>query len=242
MVPVTGASVALVILGYVAVTEVREPDPPAGVLSAKEGDAPVTKQVRLMAPAPSDRPSTPSPSPTSSRVQIPAEGTGRFTAAAGASPRTGDGDVVRYTVEVETPLPFDPDDVSAVVDGTLADPRGWTATGDHAFERTRGDADVRVLLATPRTTDALCAPLETHGEVSCRNGELVVINAKRWAYGIEDYGNDLAAYRQYVVNHEMGHAIGFAHADCPGQGEMAPVMHQQTYGLEGCAPNPWPYP
>jgi hypothetical protein len=78
--------------------------------------------------------------------------------------------------------------------------------------------------------------------VSCRNGDLVVINARRWAYGIEAYGDDLAAYRQYVVNHEMGHSIGFGHVGCPGPGEAAPVMLQQTYGLQGCRPNPWPYP
>jgi hypothetical protein len=162
--------------------------------------------------------------------------------ADGQSPVVGTGSLVRYTVEVEGGLPYNPQQVANIVHATLADPRGWIASGEHAFQRINTEVDVRVLLSTPSTTDELCAPLRTRGEVSCRNGKLVVLNAKRWNLGIEAYGADIDGYRQYLVNHEIGHALGFSHATCPGVGEPAPIMLQQSYGLDGCTPNPWPYP
>ena len=75
--------------------------------------------------------------------------------------------------------------------------------------------------------------------MSCQNGDRVVLNAKRWQLGAEAYGRDLVNYRRYLVNHEFGHYIGYGHVDCPGRGRPAPVMMQQTKGLDGCRKNPW---
>jgi hypothetical protein len=145
---------------------------------------------------------------------------------------------VTYRVEVEQGLPFNTADVARLVEATLSDQRGWATR--HTLVRVDGQADLRIVLATPETADELCAPLDTGGRLSCRNGGDVVLNAWRWQFGAYGYAGDLRAYRRYVVNHETGHALGYPHVGCPGPGRLAPVMLQQTKGLAGCRPNPWP--
>ena len=166
-------------------------------------------------------------------------GPGRFTIATGAAAPPAKAKLVRYTVEIENGLQLNPAAVAGTVDKTLADERSWPAAG-YSFRRTGTPGDLRILLATPGTVDKLCAPLDTGGEVSCRNEDLVVLNARRWVLGAPAYGANVAAYRQYLVNHEVGHFLGHGHVGCPGKGRYAPVMLQQTLGLQGCKPNPWP--
>ena len=51
----------------------------------------------------------------------------------------------------------------------------------------------------------------------------------------------LSDYRTNVINHEMGHYLGFDHMRCPGAGGPAPIMQTQTIDLGGCVPNSHPY-
>jgi hypothetical protein len=51
----------------------------------------------------------------------------------------------------------------------------------------------------------------------------------------------VAEYHASVINHEMGHFLGFGHQGCAGPGELAPAMMQQSMGLDGCEPNTWPF-
>jgi hypothetical protein len=139
-------------------------------------------------------------------------------------------------------LAVDADKAAALIQSVLDDPRSWRGTRRWRFELAPvgQSATLHAYIVTPKTTDRLCAPYLTRGQVSCQNGNRVVLNAKRWLLGAESYGTDLTNYRRYLVNHEFGHALGKHHVDCPGAGRLAPVMMQQTKGLGACRKNPWP--
>ncbi len=148
--------------------------------------------------------------------------------------------MVTYSVEIEQGLPLAPSAAARVVDRVLQHPRGWTGVEPVRLQRVATDPDFHIRIATPSTTDQLCAPLETGGRLSCRNGEDVVLNAWRWFNGADAYDGDLPGYRTYLVNHEFGHALGNDHESCAAEGSPASVMVQQTKGLDGCTANPWP--
>lgn len=161
------------------------------------------------------------------------------------------GRTVRYTVEVEGGLEAEAAAFAAKVAQTLRDPRGWEGSSDNvhfeAVSASRAERSARgttihtrVMLASPDTVDKLCYPLRTNGEVSCYARGRVVLNYRRWMLGASSYGDDVRRYRTYLINHEVGHALGHGHTICPALDAKAPVMLQQTLGLHGC--RSWPYP
>jgi hypothetical protein len=153
------------------------------------------------------------------------------------------GPLWRYTVEVEPALGIDPDEVGAIVRAALADDRSWARTRilEQVADPTR--ARIRVVLATPDTVDELCgrAGLRTVGIYSCWNGRFAALNSWRWQAGADGFP-DLETYRNYLVNHEFGHGLGYGHVGCSREGALAPVMMQQSMRLDGCVANGWPYP
>lgn len=197
---------------------------------------------------------------------LPTGGNGRF-AAAGAGDRTiGAGThAVRFRAEVENGIAWRgnrawrPADFAAEVDRILGAKNGWTRSAGSpvdspednlfgaswSFRRVGGgdDYDVRIRLATPKTVDRLCgeAGMDTEGVYSCRFGETVMINLGRWLRGAPGYQVPIAAYRANVINHEVGHFLGFGHMTCGEPGQPAPVMQTQTIDLGGCKPNAYPF-
>lgn len=149
---------------------------------------------------------------------------------------------MRFRVVVEKGIGgIEPEQFAEAVAGALGDGRGWIGTRRWRFRQVSADefADLTIYLVTPATRDELCG-MGYDRYTSCRNGSRVVINVARWAHGVPHFRAPLDTYRQYVINHELGHRLGFGHELCPGAGKLAPVMQQQTLAMHGCLANAWP--
>ncbi|HET8914638.1 MAG TPA: DUF3152 domain-containing protein, partial [Propionibacteriaceae bacterium] len=138
------------------------------------------------------------------QVEVPASGPGTYRAAKKrVRSTTSVGTLIRYDVRVEKGLSIDPDQAAVLIQQVLDDKRSWRGTHRWRFELAPvgESATLHAYIVTPKTTDRLCAPYLTRGEVSCQNGNRVVLNAKRWLLGVDSYGSDLTNYRRYLVNH-----------------------------------------
>lgn len=198
----------------------------------------------------------------------------------GVEEQVGKGDtrVFTYTVEVEDgldPVDIGGDDAFArMVSQTLANPKSWIYDDRIGFRRVdasfEGVPDFRVSLTSPLTIRDGCG-YEIELEASCFNPAFqpdpaaepearVFLNEARWVRGAMPFQGDIGSYRQYLVNHEVGHAIGYQqHEACATDGALAPVMMQQTFSTSNddaakfdpgqipadgktCRFNPWPHP
>jgi hypothetical protein len=234
--------------GAEGLQEPAAPGLPAPVASASAGEPSPERSVPP-SPSPSPSPSAsagPTPEPGSgligSKFAVEKKLSGKLVVASGSRPAPADGKVWRVQIAVEKGLPVDPEVFAESVLATLNDPRGWNAADGSTFAWTDSERyDARVVLASPDTTDELCLPLDTIGELSCGIEETAVLNFKRWAKGSQAW-ESTPRYRQYLVNHEVGHVIGYRHDLCAGEGEHATVMVQQSTTTSGCIPEPWPVP
>lgn len=226
---------------WLAMPEERTDESGTKVLSASIDRPPAasTSTSTTAAPTSATGPGAATALATTTSTTAPITSTGRFAAAAGTGEVRGTGDVHTYSVETEEGSGVSPDELGAIVDVILADSRGWTGEG-YAFQRVPSGGSFTISLATPATTDQICQPLDTAGRFSCHDGHRVVLNLTRWNEGTADLPLDLNEYRAEVVNHEVGHELGFGHVGCQAAGRRAPVMMQQSKGLDGCVANPWP--
>ena len=195
----------------------------------------------------------------------------------GTTPKVGQGTAktFTYTVEVEDGVDtssFGGDEgFGRMVTETLGNPKSWIHNPQFAFQRLDASTpdikpDFRVSLTSPMTVREGCGyeiPLES----SCFNPAYgpdadprVFINEARWVRGAVPFQGDIGSYRQYLINHEVGHAIGYTtHEPCDENGGLAPIMMQQTFSTadndaskfdpeyvkadgKTCRFNPWPYP
>ncbi|MGW6460970.1 DUF3152 domain-containing protein [Streptomyces sp. NPDC055078] len=251
---------AVVVAGQVTADAGKKPAAPATGQDRGDEDGSVSRSDdrRDRAPAPAEvRKAVPATYEQLMATRFPIDpeltADGSFEVVPGFARAPGKGTRIPYRVDIEKGLGMDGALFAEAVQRTLNDNRSWANNGAQTFERiSSGEPKFVITLASPGTTHIWCekSGLNTADDnVSCDSAatDRVMVNAFRWAQGSETYGpKAMYAYRQMLINHEVGHRLGHGHVNCRTEGEPAPVMQQQTKSLDidgvTCLPNPWAYP
>lgn len=268
----------LVVLTVLALMNMNDPAPdsaaqPGGSTGATTTSGGEEPEPNIMGEAPSGKLNADIPS-----AELPGiknyrdKGSGSWEVVRGTTGVVGKGGkLYKYSVEIENGIDASTyggaDAFAKTIDGTLDDQRSWIGGGNIRLQRVdSGTADIRISLTTSDTARRpdYCN-FSIQYEASCWNNgkKRLVINLARWRYGAVAFESDLLLYRQYAINHEIGHAFGQRHKPCGENGALAPVMMQQSFGtannyvwqlnqVDGgdknavpkdgkeCRPNPWP--
>lgn len=155
-------------------------------------------------------------------------GAGTWHVVPGAAAEFGAGAELHlsYTVEIEDGIDTSglggDIAVARMVDSTLSNPKSWSHDRKFAFRRIdQGEPDFRISLTSRESTRKACGfdiPIDS----SCYNADLrrVVLSEVRWVRGALAFEGDIGSYRQYQINHEVGHAIGYhQHQPCETDGD-----------------------
>ena len=197
---------------------------------------------------------TPSPKPTKSRTATPTATPTRTAAAPDTAARLtrdacgapGAARTVTFRIAVDAGLPSTAAEFGSIVRSIICDKRSWIGSGEVRF-RYDPNGSMLIGLRTPDNAERRCYALirlSVNRFYSCGTPQEVVINSDRWFKNSPYWPGPLEKYRQMLTNHEVGHGLLLHHTECPRDGAPAPVMMQQSKGMNlngnRCEPNPWP--
>ena len=149
----------------------------------------------------------------------------------------GGGDSAEYTYAFDRSIPAS---MQTFITSTIQDSRGWRGKG-YYFQQsaTKQAADIIFYL---KSNEDITAMFTMDGFSVCYTVEgksKIYINQKNWDTPPSAFTGSKETYRQYVVQHEVGHALGMGHEKPQTENAQCHPMYQQTRGTTKCLPNPW---
>lgn len=140
---------------------------------------------------------------------------------------------LRYKISIESNIKRSLKNFKKEVDKILSHPKSWKVN----FSQNNTNYDFEIILASAQNIKTYC----NFSGLSCAdtNRKKIWINNSRWTNGAKPSKLSLKNYRIYLINHEVGHILGFLHAK-PIKNRKVPVMNQHTLGI--FPGNPYQFP
>ena len=127
------------------------------------------------------------------------------------------------------------DQLSSKLIAVFADPLGWGIGGRIQFVRADSECNFTIGLVTGESmvrVDQRCAQQPT-----CRVGNQVELNIADWNTPPIAWKSGTVSYQAEMINHEVGHWLGFDHASCMSTTNQTFELQSPTIVLGGCSPN-----
>lgn len=146
-------------------------------------------------------------------------------------------------IYIHTPNFENKEDINLIV-STILDKRGFAKLYNIIFTNSPKKADIILKKKCKNYMDKKFPTLSGFSVtvMSSIGPNKIYINDFNWNNLPKDFEDTLITYRQYVIQHELGHAIankGHTTFDSNIY-TKCPVMYQQTRGTKNkCIPNPW---
>jgi hypothetical protein len=151
--------------------------------------------------------------------------------------------IVYIATKVDEKVEYSDKRFNTKVRSVLCDPKGWQRIANVRFKFVNWD-----ILPTINSTHKIPIKLSTNATIKYQcnfNGlsccdmrtKEVWLNFGRWTKGAPSSKLGLYKYRDYMINHEVGHALGREHTQCTVPGTKAPIMMQHTISIGKCTPN-----
>jgi hypothetical protein len=146
-----------------------------------------------------------------------------------------------YTVEFSNSLSLKKNKIINKIQDVLTNKKGWSKLGyNFNFMDVNTNPHFCIKIVPESTIVRICK----FKGLSCAdsNTNTIYININLWRKGSSKSKLNLEDYRTYLINHEVGHILGKQHIDknTLKPRTKAPVMIQQTLGINDCIPNCWP--
>ncbi|MDB5178944.1 MAG: uncharacterized protein JWN01_887 [Patescibacteria group bacterium] len=138
-----------------------------------------------------------------------------------------------YCPQAEAPA--DLEALSVRVAAVLGAGGAWTLGGQLKFVRAEADCNLAIRLVSPAVITALdpaCA-----GHTTCQVGNVIGLNRDMWLKPPAAWTGGSDAYHGEMIDHEVGHWLGFDHASCLDTAAPKPILQAPTVVLGGCSPN-----
>jgi hypothetical protein len=125
--------------------------------------------------------------------------------------------------------------LAAKADSALSGLQGWQLGGSLKF--VRADSGCNFFLSLASAADMAKTNPSCAGKASCLSMGSLVFNTESWQSPPKGWSGGAAAYRGELIDHEVGHWLGFDHAPCTYSSASKPLMSTPTVVLGGCSPN-----